>query len=242
MIDSEKEKQQNRQRISILIPLLFIAVLWVVHLTQWAAGLDLGAFGIFPRTVSGLRGILFAPLLHGGFSHLISNSIPLLVLGAAMIYFYRAVSYKVIIWIWLVDGIGVWLMGRPAYHIGASGLVYGMASFLFFSGLLRKNRQLTALSLAVVFVYGSIIWGIIPLVESISWEAHLFGLLAGIGLSVYYLKKGPADDPVPEWMDEHDDENRTDNLPESKEISSNPEDESRKKIIYTYRDDKEQSD
>jgi hypothetical protein len=96
----------------------------------------------------------------------------------------------------------VWLIGRDAYHIGASGIVYGMASFLFLSGILRKNRQLLALSLAVVFVYGSLIWGMFPYVTDVSWEAHLVGFLAGVFFAIYYRKDGPEDDPVPEWMNE----------------------------------------
>lgn len=143
--------------------------------------------GILPRTLSGLSGILFTPFLHGSLGHLLSNSIPLLVLGGGLIYFYRSIAYKVLLWIWFIDGLGVWLLGRDAYHIGASGLVYGIAAFLIFSGLLRRNRNLLALSLAVVFVYGSLIWGMFPYIPDISWEAHLFGFLAGIYFSVHFL-------------------------------------------------------
>lgn len=197
-----RKQENNRITVSIVIPFLFIALLWLVYFAEIAFNTDWSAWGINPREPSGLIGIIFTPFLHGSLSHLLSNSIPLLLLGAAMIYFYRDVAYKVFVWIWLIDGLGVWLLGRSAYHIGASGLVYGMASFLFFSGIMRKNRQLSALSLAIVFLYGGLIWGMFPYVPDISWEAHLFGFLAGIYFSIHYLKTGPPNDPVPEWMNE----------------------------------------
>jgi membrane associated rhomboid family serine protease len=206
LIDEQKKIQSNRQRVSIIIPLLFVIILWIIQLLQWGADIDFGIFGIFPRSVSGLKGIIFSPLIHGSWSHLASNSIPLLVLGFMLIYFYRHIAYRVFLMVWLIDGIGVWLIGRDAYHIGASGIVYGMASFLFFSGLLRKNRHLLALSLTVVFIYGSMIWGMFPYVTDISWEAHLVGFLAGILFAVYYRQQGPPDDPVPEWMVEAENE------------------------------------
>lgn len=203
---TEKENEKRRITVSVVIPLLFVSVLWLVFLIEFASGLDFSWLGILPRTVDGLAGIFFTPFLHGSFSHLMSNTIPLLLLGVGMIYFYHTVAYKVFLWIWLIDGAGVWLLGRDAYHIGASGLVYGMASFLIFSGILRKNRRLLALALAVVFVYGSLIWGMFPYVPDVSWEAHLFGFLAGIYFSIHYLHDGPPNDPVPEWMEEEEED------------------------------------
>lgn len=206
IIDEQRIAQTNRQRVSVLIPVLFVILLWIIQLLQWGTNVDFGILGIFPRSFSGLGGIFFSPLLHGSWAHLISNTIPLLVLGFMMIYFYRHIAYRVVLLIWLIDGVGVWLIGRDAYHIGASGIVYGMASFLFFSGILRKNRQLLALSLAVVFIYGSMIWGMFPYVIEISWEAHLIGFLSGIIFAIYYRKQGPPDDPIPAWMNESENE------------------------------------
>lgn len=204
IVNEQRDAQRIRQRVSVLIPVLFVLVLWLIQLLQWGTNSDFGVLGIFPRTFSGLAGIIFAPLIHGSWGHLESNTIPLLVLGFLMIYFYRNVAYRVVLLIWLLDGIGVWLIGRGAYHIGASGIVYGMASFLFFSGVLRKSRELLALSLAVVFIYGSMIWGMFPYVVDISWEAHLVGFLSGIFFAVYYRQKGPPDDALPDWMNEDD--------------------------------------
>jgi hypothetical protein len=107
----------------------------------------------------------------------------------------------------LIDGVGVWFFGRESFHIGASGLVYGMASFLFFSGVLRKNRKLLAIALAVVFIYGGLLWGLLPVVKSVSWEAHLSGFLAGIFFSIYFKNSGPLNDPIPEWMMEENSDN-----------------------------------
>jgi membrane associated rhomboid family serine protease len=144
-----------------------------------------------------------------------------MVLGGAMIYFYRNIAYHVFLWIWLIDGVGVWLLGREAYHIGASGLVYGLASFLIFSGVLRKNRNLLALALIVVFVYGGLIWGMFPYLPDTSWEAHLFGFLAGVYFSIHYLRMGPPDDPVPDWMTEE--EAAEDEIADDKKITGDVE-------------------
>lgn len=210
---TEKAEEKKRISVSILIPVFFVSTLWLIYFAEFATGLSFSWLGILPRTAAGLSGILFTPFLHGSLGHLVSNSIPLLVLGGGLIYFYRTIAYKVLFWIWLIDGLGVWLLGRDAYHIGASGLVYGIAAFLIFSGLLRRNRNLLALSLAVVFVYGSLIWGMFPYIPDISWEAHLFGFLAGIYFSVHFLNDGPANDYVPEWMFEKE-ESEPEQVPE----------------------------
>src|SRR6187455_1578721 len=216
IIDEERKLETDRQRVSVVIPLLFVVLLWIIQLLQWGTNADLGVLGILPRQFSGLGGIILSPFIHGSWAHLASNTIPLLVLGFMMIYFYRHISYRVILLIWLLDGVGVWLIGRDAYHIGASGIVYGMASFLFLSGILRKNRQLLALSLAVVFIYGSMIWGMLPYVIEISWEAHLVGFLSGIFFAVYYRKQGPPDDPIPAWMTESEVEGKIEGEGEGK--------------------------
>lgn len=203
---TEREAEKKRIQVSLLVPLFFVSVLWLIYFIEYAIGTDFSWLGVLPRTFRGLAGIFFTPLIHGSPGHLISNTVPLLVLGGGLIFFYRSIAYKVVCWIWLIDGFGVWLLGRSAFHIGASGLVYGIASFLIFSGLLRRNRNLLALSLAVVFIYGSLIWGMLPYIPDVSWEAHLFGFLSGIYFSIHYLKQGPLNDYVPEWMSEEDHE------------------------------------
>ncbi|MGB3075504.1 MAG: rhomboid family intramembrane serine protease [Chitinophagales bacterium] len=249
---TEKEEEKKRITVSMLIPLYFVSVLWLVYFTEYATGLDFSWLGILPRTFGGLGGIIFTPFLHGSFGHLLSNTVPLLVLGFGLIYFYRSIAYKVFLWIWFIDGFGVWILGRESYHIGASGLVYGMAAFLIFSGILRSNRRLLALSMAVVFVYGSLIWGMLPYIPDVSWEAHLFGFLAGVYFSVHYLRDGPANDPLPEWMSETDDEKErlqeysgNELRPEEKistdEESAKPSDEIKIRYIYRSKEDEKES-
>jgi len=148
-------------------------------------------YGLFPLKIKGLLGILTSPLIHADFKHLADNSVPLFFLSLAIFYFYREIAYKIFFIIYFVSGILVWFVGREAYHIGASGLIYGFASFLFVSGVLRKNVSLLAISLLVTFLYGSLVWGILPYDYKISWESHLMGAVTGIVLAVLYRDKGP---------------------------------------------------
>ncbi len=250
---TQKAVEKKSINVSIMIPVFFVSTLWLIYFAEYATGIDFSWLGILPRTLSGLSGILFTPFLHGSLGHLLSNSIPLLVLGGGLIYFYRSIAYKVLLWIWFIDGLGVWLLGRDAYHIGASGLVYGIAAFLIFSGLLRRNRNLLALSLAVVFVYGSLIWGMFPYIPDISWEAHLFGFLAGIYFSVHFLGDGPSNDYVPEWMYENEEDEtvpqklsqENDISEETKEQEGSNTSDQQISIRYSYKQkelDKEEGD
>ncbi|MFC2100713.1 rhomboid family intramembrane serine protease [Bacteroidota bacterium] len=144
--------------------------------------------------IKGLLGIITAPLIHGSLGHLFSNSIPLLLLGSFLFYFYRPVAYKVFFLIYFIHGVWVWVFARENYHIGASGLVYGEAAFLFLSGIIRREPRVLALSMLVVFMYGSMVWGIFPDFfpnTNISWESHLMGMLAGFILAIYFRKEGP---------------------------------------------------
>lgn len=194
---------------SIFIPLLFVIILWMIKGAELIFQIDLGFFGIYPRRPEGLPGILLSPLIHGDVKHLAANTIPLLVLGTAIFHFYREIAWKVIILLYIVPGIWVWFGARDAYHIGASGLIYGLASFLFFSGLLRRDGKLMALSLLIVFLYGSMVWGIFPNFipeKRISWESHLLGMVAGLILAIYFRKLGPQR-KIYEWeLEEKEDD------------------------------------
>ncbi|MCX6291440.1 MAG: rhomboid family intramembrane serine protease [Bacteroidetes bacterium] len=148
-------------------------------------------FGILPRQAEGLIGIITAPFIHANYDHLLSNTLPLLVVGSGLIYFYREIAFRMISLIWLFTGFWVWIAARPDSHIGASGLIYGFVVFLFFSGIFRKDRRLLSISLLVTFLYGGMVWGILPVDQTISWESHLFGSLAGILCAVYFRKEGP---------------------------------------------------
>ena len=190
--------RKKRAVYSLLFPFSIIMILWLVYFTAATLHIDLTGWGIFPRRFSGMKGILFAPFIHANLKHLANNSLPLFFLMAGTIYFYRDLGYKVILYIWLMGDTWVWVAARPAYHIGASGIIYGLAAFLFFSGILRKYVPLIAISLLVVFLYGSMIWGIFPLLEEISWESHFLGGIAGFVLAIIYRKEGPQK-PPPFW-------------------------------------------
>jgi len=176
---------------AVRAPLLFVVILFLIHSYSTYFGVRLSHYGIYPREFKGLLGILTSPFIHGDWKHLFNNSVPLILLGSALFHFYRRLAPRVWIYSILYTGILVWLGGRPSFHIGASGLVYALASFLFFSGFIRKHRPLMAISMVVVFIYGGMIWGIFPRDEHISWEGHLFGAFNGLFWAFYYKSEGP---------------------------------------------------
>jgi membrane associated rhomboid family serine protease len=189
-------------------PLLTVVVLWVVHYIDIKADLDLYTFGVYPRDWQSLPGILAAPLIHGSLSHLINNSIPLFILMAALLYFYPVKAWRVFLGAWILPGVFAWFIARPSFHIGASGVVYALAAFIFISGIFRGNRYLLALSLLIAFLYGSLFFGMFPMEESIAWESHLGGALTGLLLAISHRKVNPTvlvEDPRPAVLDEEDD-------------------------------------
>ena len=172
----------------IAYPVLFVLILWIVFWFEVRFGMRLSKFGIYPQTIEGMRGILLSPFLHGDIKHLYHNSIPLFVLSVALFYFYRPIAWKVLFWGVLCSGLLTWLIGRPSYHIGARGLIYVLVSFTFFKGVFAKHYRLIALSLLVIFLYGSMIWYTLPIEQGISWEGHLSGLLTGLLFAIGFRK------------------------------------------------------
>ncbi|HZL08946.1 MAG TPA: rhomboid family intramembrane serine protease [Prolixibacteraceae bacterium] len=201
----DKETEKKIVKYSLLIPSVIVAFFWLVKLTENVFDLDFSTYGILPLHVEGLPGILFSPFIHGSYDHLISNSVPFLILLFTLLYFYRRLAYRIFFLIYILSGICVWLGGREAWHIGASGIVYGLASFLFFSGIFRKDANLLTIGIIVAFLYGSMFWGIFPLKPEISWESHLWGSASGLMLAFYYRHQGPVS-PKASWEDEPDDE------------------------------------
>ncbi len=204
-------EKQSDQRIfaPALVPFLMVILMWAVHLIGLELDIRLSKYGLYPRTLHGLLGIFTIPFLHGSFSHLINNSAPMLILGWMLFKFYRSLAFRTLIGIWLISGIWLWISGRDSFHIGASGLVYGLASFLFLSGWLRREKRVAALSFVVVFLYGGLWWGVLPVDPGISWEGHLWGALAGFSLAIYYRKKGPQR-PKYQWELEDEEEPEAD--------------------------------
>lgn len=202
-VDPETEKKIFKY--SFLIPLSIVIIFWVVKLVENLYQLDFTTYGILPLQPEGLPGILLSPFIHSSYQHLLSNSIPFLILTFALLYFYRNLAYRIFMLIYILSGICVWLGGRDAWHIGASGIVYGLASFLFFSGVFRRDANLLTIGIIVVFLYGSMFWGIFPIKPEISWESHLWGAASGLLLAYYYRHQGPVR-PIPTWENEPDEE------------------------------------
>lgn len=193
-------------RQTILIIGSVILGLWVISWLQHLALLPDRCWGIRPRQASGLVGVLTAPFFHGGLGHLAANSAPLAVLSAAVWAFYRPIAWRVMLYIYLASGLWVWVAARDGCHIGASGVIYGLAFFLFFSGIFRKDRAALALSLIVSFLYGSIVWGMLPGDPGTSWEGHLFGGLAGLITAYLLRKEAPRQQTAYSWEHEPESE------------------------------------
>ncbi|MGE5425431.1 MAG: rhomboid family intramembrane serine protease [Syntrophothermus sp.] len=203
------DQDQRRMISSLFFPGILLLIIWIIKIFEAVSGIDLGVYGLQPLQLKGLPGIITAPLLHADFSHLAANSLPLFFLGGMLFYFYREIAWSVFIWIWILTGVWVWFFARGnGIHIGASGLVYGLASFLFLSGILRRDNKLMAITLLIAFLYGGLVWGVFPQLfpnKPVSWESHLMGLLAGVILAVYFRKAGPQRKKY-EWEDENDDD------------------------------------
>ncbi len=203
------DKEKIRFFRSLFYPALFVVLLWLIKGADIIFELGLNNYGLYPLEVKGLIGILTSPLLHANLAHLFANSIPLFILSAFLFYFYRDIAWMILGLLYLITGIWVWVFAREgAAHIGASGVIYGLASFLFFSGIIRKETGLMVITLLVAFLYGGLIWGIFPQLfpnQPISWESHLMGLLAGLVLAIYYRKQGPQRKSW-DWGDEQDEE------------------------------------
>lgn len=181
-------------------PLLFLTICWGIFLLDHTFNWDVYRFGVSPRTADGLIGIICSPFIHGDWNHILNNSLPILILGSLIFYFYKSIAWSSVLWIYLISGLWLWIGGRnsdsiPNYHFGASTLIYGFSTFLFFSGVFRKHKPLMVVSALVVLLYGSITWGIFPFDASISWEGHLFGAIAGVLVAYSYRKEGPQPEP-----------------------------------------------
>ena len=186
-----EHKQYKFSPLILAIPLYFVLFLWIIFWVEVKLGYNFNKYGIYPRSLKGLRGILFSPFIHGDIKHLYHNSIPLFVLLFSLYYFYRKIAFKVFVYGTLFAGFLTWIIARESFHIGASGIIYMLFSFIFFSGIIRKNYRLIAVSLLVIFLYGSMVWYLLPVKEEISWEGHVSGFTVGILFAFYFKKTGP---------------------------------------------------
>lgn len=193
MTDAGRDAQRLRRAFALAAS--FAGLLWLIKLAELALGLDLGRFGVYPGRLEALPGVVTAPLLHGSLSHLFANTAPVLILGTLLIYGYPKSARIVLPSVYLGSGLGVWLFARPAWHLGASGLTFGMMFFVFTVGVLRWDRRAIALSLVVFLLYGGMIWGVLPSRPNISFEYHLSG--AAIGILLAFVLRG-LDPPPPE--------------------------------------------
>ncbi|MEM1215914.1 MAG: rhomboid family intramembrane serine protease [Bacteroidota bacterium] len=190
----------QRLKQAITWPLVFLFLMWAVFLLQnTIGGADWYTYGIAPRKTFAWRGIFLTPFLHGGWGHIISNSVPFFALMAMILFFYPRVAVAVLLVIYLGTGVTMWAFADPEalfspynrvnFHIGASGVVYGMASFLAFTGFFRRNIRAIAISLVIIFYYGGMIWGVLPNQEGVSWEGHLLGAVVGIFAAYWFRQR-----------------------------------------------------
>ncbi|MDG1779768.1 MAG: rhomboid family intramembrane serine protease [Flavobacteriales bacterium] len=194
------EKEDRGKLIdAILFNLFFLLIIWVVWWVEEDFGWRLTKWGTRPRTLRGLIGIITTPFLHGSFEHISGNSLSFVSLSTFLIFFYRSIAFKVITLLYILSGILLWTIAFGGNHIGVSGVIYGLASFLFFSGIFRRNQQLLRVSLAVAFIYGSIVWWVLPIDPNISWEGHLAGSIVGIILAIVYRGEGGPETKKYQW-------------------------------------------
>lgn len=206
-----EQLQKKRIWLAVIPALIMCVVVWLMFIIDHTNVFDFNfsLLGIYPRQVKGLSGILFSPFVHSSYSHIGSNTVPLLVLISMLFYFYNEIAFKSMVWLWLLSGFFTWIIGRNSYHVGASGLIFALVFFLFFSGLFRKHIPLAAVSMVVAFVYGGTVWSIFPVAEyvdvNLSWEAHLSGAVAGLIVAYAFRKQGPQKTEEL-WNEEDEDE------------------------------------
>jgi len=211
------KKAQKNFLLAVQVSLGLAAVLWFILITDAYLDLNLARFGLRPRTATGLWGVMTAPLLHGGIEHLFSNTLPLIVSLTTLLYLYPNSSVRVLPMLWMGTGLLAWAIGRPSLHIGASGFIYGMLAYVFVSGMLRQDLRSIAVSMLVWFLYGSMVWGILPIKPDMSWEMHLSGAILGIAMALLYRRwdrvpvkryEWEDDDTVPDWFPDPEREQR----------------------------------
>jgi len=212
---TQSKQAKSSFRLALRLSLVFVGILWTIFIIDEVFGLRLGRFGLRPGSIPGLLGIVTAPLLHANFQHILSNTLPMFIAMTATLYLYPNSALRVIPAVWLGSGILAWFFARPNLHIGASGLIYGLLAFVFISGILRRDMRSVSVSLLVGFLYGSMIWGVLPSRPQMSWEMHLTGAVVGVMMAFIFSNwdRVPLvrydwedDDSTPEWFPERKDD------------------------------------
>ncbi len=201
---TDSQRARANFRLAVKLTLGFVALIWFIQLLNWALDLGVEDFGVRPRELAGLPGILFAPLMHSGFAHLIANSLPLLIVGTAMLYLYPSAALLVLPAVYLGPGIAVWVFARGGVHVGASGLIYGLVSYIFVAGMIRRDQRAIAASLLVSFLYGASVWGVLPIEPGVSWETHLAAAVIGLALALALRRLDIPPRRRYTWEDEKD--------------------------------------
>ena len=212
---TQSKKARANFRLAMRLSLVFIGILWTIFIVDAVIGLRLGRFGLRPGSVAGLVGVFTAPLLHANFQHILSNTLPMVISMTATLYLYPNSALRVMPAVWLGSGLLAWFIGRPSLHLGASGLIYGLLAYVFVSGILRRDMRSISVSLLVGFLYGSMVWGVLPTRPNMSWEMHLTGAVMGVLMAFVYMKwdRVPIvrydwedDDTLPDWYPEKKDD------------------------------------
>ena len=210
---TESPRARRNFRLALKMALSLCAVLWFILIIDSLFWFGLSRFGLRPRHLDGLIGVLTAPLLHGSAEHLFSNTLPILVSLTTILYLYPRSAMRVIPIIWVGSGLLAWIIGRPSLHFGASGFVYGLLAYVFISGILRMDMRSVAVSIMVWFLYGSMVWGVLPIRPNMSWELHLSGAILGVALAIVFRRwdltpvkryAWEDDDSIPDWFPKDD--------------------------------------
>ena len=197
------KEEKKKIKDGLFLALSFILILWIVKLIEINFDISFVKYSMYPRKLSGLKGIVTTPLIHENLMHLFNNSVPLFVSIIGIMYFFRKHAFQIFALIYLVTHFIIWLTAPQSFIIGASGLVYAYLSFLFFVSAFSNNKNMLALSLILIFAYGTMIWGIIPVNTNISWESHLIGAITGFVFAIIYKNKGPKEEKF-DWEDEEE--------------------------------------
>lgn len=178
---------------AMVVPAAFVLLLWMIKILEVITNISLSDFGLEPRTTKGLLGIVTMPLLHSDFSHLSSNTLAIFLLLSGLYLFYKNFASTLFVSFYFFSGFAAWIIGTSgAIHIGASGLFYSLAWFHILSGFLKRNKPQMAFGFLVIFLYGSVVWGIFPMFQpsaQISWQGHLGGAITGLVFAILFRKK-----------------------------------------------------